>query len=573
MLTLLLFAFVSGLVTVLAPCIWPLLPIILSATATGGRRKPLGITLGLAVSFFLATLFLSYLLQIIPISPDALRFVAVGIIGALGVALLWPRCGAWIETQVSRLVGRFGTGAGERTGFGGGLLVGLSLGLVWTPCAGPILAAVATLAATQALNFQVVLVALFFTLGISIPLFVFALLGQRLIAGNRRLSPYLGRIQQAFGVVMILTALAIATQYDKKLQSGFLDLVPGYAAFINRLEDRPGVRVQLDSLRGGETSFRSAPGLDRLGAAPEIQGIESWINSEPLTLASLRGKVVLVDFWTYSCINCIRTFPHVKGWYEKYRDQGFIVIGVHAPEFQFEKDRDNVVAAAERYGLTYPIAQDNAFATWTAYRNRYWPAHYLIDAEGQVRRTHFGEGEYEETEAAIQALLKEAGAAVADVRPAEMPDETPRLPQTPETYLGLARMEHFTSPERPEAGTKTYSFPASLKRDTFAYAGEWTLDGEKAVAGREARLRLRYRGPKVFLVVTPDGNTSSVLTLSLDGRPLDQESAGQDARDGRVTIDGARLFHLVDRPGDTAEHTLEISVDSGLAVHAFTFGS
>ncbi len=419
MTVLLIFAFLSGVVTIFAPCIWPILPIVLSGSAAGGERRPLGLVAGLATSFMLATLALAYLIQVIPFDPEILRTLSVVVIAFLGLTLVVPALGAWLEGLVSRFAsigGRFTQGAG--TGFGGGFVTGFALGLVWSPCAGPILATIAALAATQAVSFQVVIVTFVFTLGVALPLFILAILGQRALAKTRAFSRYTRAIQGIFGLVMILAAFAIYTGFDKTIQTRILDTFPGYERFLNRLEKNPAVKDELDELKGDQSSespidrplarAEAKSVLKNYGPAPEIVGIEHWLNTEtPHSLAALRGKVVMIDFWTYSCINCIRTLPYVTSWYETYRDQGFVVIGVHTPEFAFEKKTANVAEAIGRYDIRYPVAQDNQYATWQAYSNRYWPAHYLIDAAGNIREYHFGEGNYVETEAAIQVLLDE----------------------------------------------------------------------------------------------------------------------------------------------------------------------
>lgn len=419
MTILILFAFLSGVVTIFAPCIWPILPIVLSAGATGGERKPIGIVTGLAVSFMLATLALTYIVRVIPFDPESLRLFAVSVIALLGLTLIIPALGVYLEGFVSRLAsvgGRFTNNSG--TGFWGGFFTGFALGLVWSPCAGPILATIATLAATQAVSFQVVLITLAFALGVSLPLFVLALLGNKVLTKTRVLAPYTQRIQQAFGLIMILAALAIYTGYDKTLQTRILDTFPSYESFLNGLEKNDAVKQELDELKGND--LENLPGeiekteasvksdLPSFGQAKEFAGIAQWLNTDmPLTMQDLRGRVVLIDFWTYGCINCIRTRPYVTSWYEKYKDRGFVVIGIHTPEFEFEKKTANVTEALKRLKINYPVAQDNDYTMWQAYQNQYWPAVYLIDAQGRIRYTHFGEGKYSETDLAIQALLNE----------------------------------------------------------------------------------------------------------------------------------------------------------------------
>src|SRR3989338_4195563 len=402
MAILLFFAFLSGLVTILAPCIWPILPIVLSASATGGKKKPLGITLGILGSFGLFTLTIAYLVRLFPIDPEVFRYIAVFIIGALGIVMIVPALGSVLEGYVSRLSGRFSVKGNEQSGFFGGVVVGASLGIVWTPCAGPILGTIAALSATRSLNADIVLVTMVYLIGVGIPLFLFASGSRAMVTRSRILNKYTGQVQQIFGILMVLTAIAIYTGYDRTLQAKLLDTIPSYSQFLNDLEGSQTVRDELGRLKRKENvdqketevemNFPRADRLPKLRKAPELVGIHQWLNSEPQTLESLRGKVVLIDFWTYTCINCIRTLPHLKQWYETYKDDGFFIIGVHTPEFEFEKKTENVEMAIKQYGLTYPVAQDNNYSTWRAYDNHYWPAKYLIDAEGYIRYTHFGEG-------------------------------------------------------------------------------------------------------------------------------------------------------------------------------------
>src|SRR5215831_10883515 len=411
MMLLLVFAFVSGLVTILAPCIWPLLPIVLSSSSTGGTRKPLGITLGIIGSFSLFTLTLSYLVQSVNLNPDIPRLFAVVVMGFLGLSMVIPALSCKVEALLSRL-SNYGRHTMQPTSSGllGGLMTGVSLGVVWSPCAGPILATIAALAMTREVSFDVVLVTLAYVIGVGIPLFLFASAGAWIFTRHRLISRYTGRIQQAFGIVMILTALGIYTHYDTVVEAKLLDTLPSYAHWQDMLEGHPWVQAQLEMLPRKNVLPIASITLPDLGPAQDFSGITHWLNtSTPLSLSQLRGKVVLVDFWTYACINCIRTLPHVTSLYEKYKEIGFMVIGVHTPEFAFEKQTANVERALQQYMMHYPVAQDNDYATWKAYHNRFWPAQYLIDTKGNIRMVHTGEGAYEEIEMAVKVLLREAG--------------------------------------------------------------------------------------------------------------------------------------------------------------------
>lgn len=581
MLLLLLFAFLSGVVTIFAPCIWPILPIILSSGVSGGEKKPLGVVTGLMVSFTVFTLTLSYILKVVPIDPDTLRLFAVAIISLLGFTLVVPALGRLLEGWVSRLSNSGGSLFQKRDGFKGGFITGFALGVVWSPCAGPILATVATLAATQTLNLSIILVTVSFVLGVGVPLFILAFLGQHILTRTRVLSPYTARIQQVFGVIMIASAVAIYTGYDQVLQIKFAEFCSANGiTFLDRFQTNSTVTTALEELRSTDETKKnfvpakkkSGESLENYGVAPEFVGIMNWLNvDQPLKLSDLRGKVVLVDFWTYSCINCIRTFPYLTSWYEKYKDQGLVIVGVHTPEFEFEKKTSNVADALTRHGITYPVAQDNNYATWQAYSNRYWPAHYLIDAEGNVREYHFGEGNYEETERAIQELLREAGQNVNE-EVSSLQAETGSRGQTPETYLGSDRMERFASPEKVTGLKQIFTTSENLALHNFSYSGGWTVERERAMASSQASLKIHFKGKKVFLVMAPDAaGAKRSVEVRLDGQVIDSALAGSDVRDGRVTVDEDRLYELVNLGSGSEEHTIELLFESGTAVYAFTF--
>ena len=576
---LLIFAFLSGLVTIFAPCIWPILPIILSYSTTGGKKKPLGITLGIVISFAVFTLTISYIVKIIPFDPTILRYIAVLVIGFLGLSLVVPRLSHIFEGFVSSLSSRFGIVKSSGSGFGSGFVTGISLGIIWTPCAGPILATIATLAATQTVNLQIVLVTIFYVIGIGIPLYIFTLLGQSFFIKSRFVSKYTGRIQQIFGVIMIIMAVLIATNYDKTLQVRLLDAFPSYSRFIINLENVDPVKKELDKLRDPDMEdkidmpFPKASDtlkLPVIAKAPDFVGISNWLNSDSLTIDSLRGKVVLVDFWTYTCINCIRTLPHIVNWYDKYKDKGFVVVGVHTPEFEFEKKTENVQMAISQYGIKYPVAQDNDYATWQAYDNHYWPAKYLIDANGNIRYFHFGEGEYDATEKNIQLLLKEVGVSVEEKELTDMKDETSSAPLTPETYLGLLRAERFHSTEEMEPGINNYSYSKVLNTNEFAFSGSWNVKDEYSESVSDAALHMRFDANKVFLVMHPT-DTDQKVAVYLDNKLVDAE-AGKDVVDGYVYVTEPRLYELIDLKGNVGTHILELKFDDGVQIFAFTFG-
>jgi len=429
MIILILFAALSGLVTVLSPCILPVLPIVLSSTVASGKSRPLGVITGLIISFSIFTLVVSKIVSLLGLSASFLRLGAVVIIAALGLSLLVPALNHWFERLLNTLPGLVKGNQTLGSGFGQGFLTGASLGLLWAPCPGPILAAVTTLAATQRVSFGEGLVVVSYAFGAGLPLLAFAYGGRALINRVPVLTHNLGRVQQSLGAVMILTALLIGFNIDTSVSAWVTAMVPpAWSTSLDSFERSPIVSNQLTLLKQetqmstpSQTNSSQTPAtpvnnlgaekmdLPKLGPAPEFSGIDHWINTQPISLSDLKGKVILVDFWTYTCINCIHTLPYVTGWYNKYHDQGFVVVAVYTPEFAFEHETPNVEDAVKRFQINYPVAQDNNYVTWNAYQNQYWPAEYFIDAQGNLRHTHFGEGGYDESEKIIQELLSEAG--------------------------------------------------------------------------------------------------------------------------------------------------------------------
>ncbi|NCN06650.1 MAG: cytochrome c biogenesis protein DipZ [Candidatus Pacebacteria bacterium] len=561
MLILTLFAVLAGVVTILSPCILPILPILLSSTADkSGKRRPIGIVLGFVTSFTFFTLFLSSLVIAIGIGADVLRMSSVVVLGLFGLSLVVHPIQEAFERIATRLTARL-PASSTRGGLGGGLLVGLSLGILWTPCVGPILAAVISLALVGTVTAQAFIITLAYAFGTAVPMFIILQAG----SAARQKIPWLvqnaAAIQQSFGVVMLATAIAIFFNLDRRFQTFVLTTFPQYGTSLTQLEDIPLVQTQLQERFSGKNTKSSTDSL-----APEIVGGQQWFNLpstilpvESLQLAQLRGKVVLLDFWTYSCINCQRTLPYLQNWWEKYQDDGLVIIGIHSPEFEFEKNPGNVAEAIADFGLSYPTVQDNEFAIWRAYSNRYWPAKYLIDAEGLIRYTHFGEGKYDETERVIQNLLKEAGSIITDTTPDNPTYQN--YAQTHETYLGYARMDSLASPERVVRDSfATYSSPSKLPNDAFSLAGSWRITSEFSQPAAGAQLYLNFASKKVFLVALPSSDDSAEIIVSLDGR------------EERLEVAADKLYTVVDLP-DPGRHTLKLTFPTGsVALYAFTFG-
>ena len=573
-------AFISGLFTILAPCIWPLLPIVLAdVTQSNSKRRPLGITAGVAISFAFFTLAISALESSLGFSPNVLRKMAVIVLLVIGISMVVPALSRRMEASISSLSGRFGgVGKNQRSDFSGGFVTGLALGVVWTPCSGPILASVATLAATNKVSLQVVVVTLFYVAGVSIPLFGFAVGGQKLLAKSRRLSKHTGRIQIASGVIMIITAVGIYTNYDKTIEAKLLNAIPSYSNALTKIESGSGVTKALSKLKGTKSVPTTVSGnqsglFNANETAPEIRGIEKWLNtSGPQTLASLKGKVVLVDFWTYSCINCLRTLPHVEAWYNKYHSSGFEVIGVSTPEFAFEKDPGNVSRAIKQYGIPYPVALDNNYKTWNAYNNQYWPAEYLIDATGKIRRTEFGEGNYPESEQAIRTLLANAGQKIT-VAPSDLPDTTPTTQLTPETYFGSNRAQFgFPTPNYPN-GTFTIPEQKTVPLDQFALGGKWTIQPDYIESKKGATITEHFDASKVFLILNPKPGATNTVAVTYNGKPLVGTLAGSDVVNGIIKVDADRLYNIFNSGATNTDGTLKFTfLDDGIQAFTFTFG-
>lgn len=575
MILLILFAFLAGVITVLSPCILPILPIILTSSignVNSGKSRPIGVVTGFILSFTFFTLFLSTIVRLSGIPAETLRFVSVIVVAGFGTSLLIPQFQLLVEQQFSKLASLMPNNQ-SKTGFGGGLLIGFSVGLLWTPCVGPILASVISLAITGTVTFDAFLITLAYSLGTAIPMFLIMLGGQNALRRVPWLLSNLEHIQKVFGVIMILTAVGIFFNIDRKFQTFILNTFPQYGTGLTRLEDNELIRNQLDEQSGNtiKKDDMGKPMFDLIEPkgvkAQEIIPGGVWLNSDPLTLAELQGKVVMIDFWTYSCINCQRTLPYLREWNQKYKDKGLVIIGVHSPEFEFEKSEKNVAQAIKDFQVTYPVFQDNNFATWRAYSNRYWPAKYIIDKEGFIRYSHFGEGAYDETEQVIQELLKEAGAT--DVN-SEINNPTYQVQaKTPEIYLGYSRIENFSSPENIKKDTLgKYTTPPNLKSNEFAFSGDWTIMDEYANPQKGATLTLIFEAKEVFLVMRPKGAPAKVKVY-LDEKMQD---FGENNINGVVTVTGDQLYKLINLQSPD-QHTLRLEFeDNNAELYAFTFG-
>jgi cytochrome c biogenesis protein CcdA/thiol-disulfide isomerase/thioredoxin len=512
------------------------LPVLLAGGASG--RKPLRIVAGLIASFVVFTLFASWLLDKIGLPQDFLRNLAIALLFLVAATLLVPQLGLLVEKPFSRLT-RFRAG-------GGGFVLGLSLGLVFVPCAGPVLAAITVVAANNDVGWRAILLTVAYAIGAAIPMLLIAVGGRGLAS---RLRAQGTRLRVVSGAVIALVAVGIAFNLDTRFQTA----LPGYTQALQKhVEESKTAQRQLEKLRGGgpPVTNTAANSLGNYGNAPAIYADGDWFNSKPLTIASLRGKVVLIDFWTYSCINCLRTLPHLKAWYASYRKDGLVILGVHTPEFAFEHVSSNVAAAVKRLGITYPVVQDNRYRTWNAYSNEYWPAEYLIDRTGQVRHVHFGEGSYNESENAIRTLLGLSGST------SRGSDSLPTGFITPESYLGSNRLARYAGSPIVRGRPASYTLPRTLPPNDIAYGGRWRVEGERIVAGPGARLQLHFRARDVYLVLGGRGR----IDISIAGKPA-----------APVTVDAYRLYtlHSSKRISDAL---LDLRFTPGVQAYAFTFG-
>jgi cytochrome c biogenesis protein CcdA/thiol-disulfide isomerase/thioredoxin len=541
-------AFVAGIITAISPCVLPVLPILVAGGASGGgRRRPFAIIAGLVASFTLFTLAGTAILKALGLPADFLRNLAIALLFVLAATLLVPAFARLLERPFLPLTRRR---AGSDAN---GLVLGASLGLVFVPCAGPVLAAMTAIAASGDVGVRTILVTLAYALGAGLPMLLFVLGGRRLAGGLTVLRTHAAATRRVAGVILGATALAIALGVDEH----FTTALPGYtSALQSHVENTSAARRELRKIRttgGGSTALASGTSAQR---APDFAGISTWINTpggKSLSLRrNLRGKVVLVDFWTYSCVNCLRTLPHLEAWDAAYRKSGLVIVGVHTPEFAFEHDEGNVRSAVKRLGVRYPVAIDNDYKTWNAYLNQYWPADYLVDRTGRIRDVHFGEGAYADTERTIRRLLGDGSGSMTNVA-----DKTPHDLTTPESYLGAARLERFASGTVKLNRVATYRFPTTLDQNDLAYSGRWRVEVQRILAVRDARLRLHFHARHVYLVMGGHGAVRALVK-------------GKRVRTIRVA-GIPRLYTILDlfRVEDS---TLELRFTPGVSAYAFTFG-
>jgi cytochrome c biogenesis protein CcdA/thiol-disulfide isomerase/thioredoxin len=618
-MTLFVLAYLGGVLTILSPCILPVLPFVFARADQPFVRSGLPLLAGMAVTFA-AVATLAAIGGAWAVGANEYgRIAAIVLLAVFGITLLVPAIADWL-TRPLVSAGAWLSQRAHAEGRAGSpillsFLLGIATGFLWAPCAGPILGLILTGAALEGANTETSLLLLAYAAGAATSLALALLLGGRVFDAMKRSLGAGEWVRRGLGVAVLAGVVAIALGLDtgyltrisiaptSNYEQSLLDLAPG----IEKTQPSvimgggPGMMMSGSNAMTGAPAMSGAPAMtggpgmmsrkavtqnsDALpieGALPTLSGATEWLNSPPLTPEGLRGKVVLVDFWTYSCINCLRAIPYVRAWAEKYKDQGLVVIGVHSPEFAFEKNIDNVRRAVRDLKVEYPVAIDNAYAIWRAFGNQYWPAHYFIDAEGRIRHHHFGEGNYEESEQVIRALLAEAGkgemaGGYVDVNATGVGAAADLTGvQSPETYFGYERAENFASPGGTVRDMRhEYATPSSLQKNQWALDGDWTVESEKAVLDAPSgRIVFRFHARDLHLVLGPAPDGKPVrFKVSIDGAPPGADHGSDTDSGGNGVVSEQRLYQLVRQGKTEKDRTFEIEfLDPGAEAFAFTFG-
>ena len=570
--TFLLLAYLGGIFTIVSPCILPVLPFVFARADRSFARSSVPLLAGMAITFALvaslAVVGGSWAVR----ANEYGRILAMVVLAIVGLTLLSERLTTWLTRPLVTLGGRLSATAGAEPTAWSSFVLGIATGLLWAPCAGPILGLVLTGSALNGANASTTLLLLAYAAGAATSLAAALLLGGRVLAAMKRSLGAGEWIRRAIGVLVLAAVVAIAFHVDSRFLTG------ASVASTTRIEQALIDRVGTGT--AAPTAAPTVPGeLPIEGPMPSLAGATDWINSPPLVSDSLRGKVVVVDFWTYSCINCLRSLPYVRAWADKYRDHGLVVIGVHSPEFAFEKDLGNVRRAVSDLHVAYPVAVDNRLDVWRAFKNEYWPAHYFIDAQGRIRGHHFGEGKYAESEHIIQALLAEAGyrnvpgGIVDPAKPgAEASAELGDM-KSPETYVGYDRAAHFASGSVTPNKPARYAAPSSLTLNEWGLTGTWTVEGERAVSNAAgARVIFRFHARDLHFVLGATGHPVR-FRVTIDGHAPGAAHGVDTNAQGEGTVSEQRLYQLIRQSGDIRDHTFEIEfLDPGVQAYSFTFG-
>jgi cytochrome c biogenesis protein CcdA/thiol-disulfide isomerase/thioredoxin len=572
-----LLAFVGGVLTILSPCILPVLPFVFAHADRPFRRAGLPLLLGMALTFSLVATAAAYGGHWVVRLNQGGRYIAMLVFLILGLTLLFPELAETLTRPLVRAGSRLQGGPTTETSVGKSFLLGISTGLLWAPCAGPILGLILTGAAIQGPGARSSFLLLSYALGAATSLAIALFAGKKVFSTMKNSLRFDVWIRRALGAAVIIGVIAIALGWDTNLLAK--------VSFVNTATAEEHLIHAFGSPKTALSNVSAAaqtPALPDEGPMPELSGAVAWLNSPPLTRDGLRGKVVVIDFWTYSCINCLRALPYVEGWAAKYKDAGLVVIGVHTPEFAFEKERSNVEQAVRDLKITYPVAIDSNYKIWQAFNNEYWPAHYFIDGKGRIRHHHFGEGEYDESERVIQELLKENGAkSLADATInvtgtgiEAAPDS--RNTGSPETYVGYKRTQHFASAQLfAQDARMAYTPQPRLTLNQWALGGTWKVGPESAVLdAAPGRILFRFHARDLHLVLGPTKNGKPIrFKVTLDGSaPGDDHGSDTDAA-GAGTVQSHRLYQLIRQKGAVEDRTFEIEfLDPGVQAFAFTFG-
>ncbi|MGA8229931.1 MAG: cytochrome c biogenesis protein DipZ [Candidatus Acidiferrales bacterium] len=572
-----LLAFVGGALTILSPCILPVLPFVFARADQPFRRSGLPLLVGMALTFSLVAIAAAFGGHWVVRLNQSGRYLAMVIFLILGLTLLFPSLAETFTRPLVRVGSRLQGGPSTDTSIGKSLLLGVSTGLLWAPCAGPILGLILTAAAVQGPGARTSFLLLFYAMGAATSLGIALFAGKEVFSALKRSLSFDIWIRRTLGVAVIMGVAAIALGWDTTLLTKF--------SFVNtsKVEARLIDAVGRDKAAiVSATAAQPQPVLPDEGPMPPLNGAIAWLNSPPLSRESLRGKVVLIDFWTYSCINCLRALPYVEAWATKYKDSGLVVIGVHTPEFAFEKERANVEKAVRDLKITYPVAIDSNYEIWQAFNNEYWPAHYFIDAKGRIRYHHFGEGEYDNSERVIQELLKERGATSLSTAPidvsatgAEAPADNKNI-GSPETYIGYKHSQNFASAEPiAKDSRKVYTLGPRLSLNQWALEGPWEVGPEAAVlrtAPGKIVFRFHARDLHLVLGTTKEGKPVR-FRVKVDGTPPGDDHGSDVDASGAGTVQGHRLYQLIRQKGAVEDRTFEIEfLDPGVQAFAFTFG-
>src|SRR5580704_13944346 len=571
-----LLAFVGGILTILSPCILPVLPFVFSRADRPFRQSGLPLLIGMALTFSLVATAAAFGGHWVVRLNQGGRYLAIAIFFVLGLTLLFPSLAEELTRPLVQAGGKLQGSPSHEISVGKSFVLGISTGLLWAPCAGPILGLILTGAAIQGPGARTSFLLLSYALGAATSLGIALLAGKKVLFVMKRSVSFDVWIRRGLGVAVITGVIAISLGWDTKLLAkySFVNTAKAESHLIGTIGPEKGALVPV--------AVDLPPTLPDEGPMPDLSGAVDWLNSPPLSSKSLRGKVVVIDFWTYSCINCLRALPYVEGWARKYKDAGLVVIGVHTPEFAFEKDRANVEKAVGDLKITYPVAIDSDYKIWRGFNNEYWPAHYFVDGKGRIRYHHFGEGEYDESERVIQQLLKENGATslssgVVNVTGsgAEAAADNKNV-ASPETYIGYKRAENFASTEQiARDSRKTYNPQPRLSLNQWALGGAWNVGAESAdLQSAPGKIVFRFHARDLHLVLGPAKTGKPIrFVVKLDGTPPGEDHGADTDAAGTGVVQGNRLYQLIRQKGAVEDRTFEIDfLDPGVQAFAFTFG-